>query len=786
VRFSLRLTLFFAVTLLAIQGATIFAIQTGLRDTLMRDGEAQVAAGEARFVRQLAELQDQLAEGVRLLTLDFALRQAVAQRDAATVISVLRNHGNRVGASRMLLIAPDGGIEGDTSGDAHDAIRTFPDPALLDRAADEDRAGRVAIMGGKPVWLVVVPVMAPDLIAFVAAALPLDDAQLARIRDIAGVPGQIGIATFDNGNWHAKAGVIDADVLRQLPQDGEVREITNNGGSETIVITRALATAPGAAVVRVVLDYPLSDVLHRYRRISLVLIPILVLGLLATLAGATAISRGVARPIEALARQTKRIAEGDYATPPPLPRTDELGQLSAALGSMTRAIAEREQLVRHQATHDPVTGLANRAAVAVAIDTLAATGPGAILAIGLIRWRETTSTVGRDVGDRLLCEAAARIQRFAGGAGRIAVASIGESTFAVLLTGADQSNAMLAAARVIDAFEVPYREAELAIDAPVAVGISLLPDHGKGAAQLLRRAEVALTTAMTAETRSAVYHPETDPYRQERLSLMSDLRAGLPRGEFKLLYQPKLDLTQGRITGAEALVRWSHPTRGTMMPDDFIALAEETGNIQHLTRWALRTGLTEASRWRDQGVQARVAINLSVRDLIDDMLPTRIAGLLRESRTPARSLVLEITESAIMGEPDAAIAVLRRLDDMGIDLAIDDFGVGQSSLAYLRRLPVREIKLDKAFVLKLAETPDDQAIVRAITDLGHGLGYRVTAEGVENAHCLRLLKEFGCDYAQGYYVGRPLASASFMTSVESTHDRWAAEMPPSVSSESVP
>jgi EAL domain-containing protein (putative c-di-GMP-specific phosphodiesterase class I) len=200
----------------------------------------------------------------------------------------------------------------------------------------------------------------------------------------------------------------------------------------------------------------------------------------------------------------------------------------------------------------------------------------------------------------------------------------------------------------------------------------------------------------------------------------------------------------------------------------------------------LRTGLTEASLWRDQGVQARVAINLSVRDLIDDMLPTRIAGLLRESRTPARSLVLEITESAIMGEPDAAIAVLRRLDEMGIDLAIDDFGVGQSSLAYLRRLPVREIKLDKAFVLKLAESPDDQAIVRAITELGHGLGYRVTAEGVENAHCLRLLKEFGCDYAQGYYVGRPLASTPFMTSVESTHDRWTAEMPPSLASQVVP
>jgi len=771
-RFGVRLTLFFAVTLLAIQGATIFAIQTGLRDTLMRDGEAQVAAAETRFVRQLSELEDQLAEGVRLLTLDFALRQAIAQRDAATVISALRNHGNRIGASRMLMIAPDGGIEGDTAPAARDRVGSFPDPALLDRAADEGRAGRVALLDGKPVWLVVVPVMAPDLIAFVAAALPLDDAQLARIRDIAGVPGQIGIASFANGGWQAKAGVIDAEALRQLPANGAARTITNAGGDETIVVTRTLATGPDAAEVRVVLDYPLSDVLRRYRHVSLVLVPILLLGLLATLGGATAISRGVARPIEALARQTRRIAAGDYTAPAPLRRTDEVGQLSVALSGMTRAIAEREQRVHHQATHDPVTGLANRQAVAGAIEALAASGSGAVLVIGLIRWREITRTVGRDVGDRLLCETAARIQaRFDGVA---FIGSIGESSFAVLLPWADQAAAQLAAARVIDAFELPYREDLLRIDTPVAAGISLLPAHGTEAAQLLRRAEVALAAALTAETRSGVYRPETDPHRPERLSLMSDLRAGLTRGEFQLLYQPKLDLKLGRITGAEALVRWNHPTRGEVMPDDFIALAEETGNIQHLTRWALRTGMTEARYWRDQGMPARIAINLSVRDLTDDTLPTRIGALLRELQIAPRSLVLEITESAIMGEPDAAIAVLRGLDEMGIDLAIDDFGVGQSSLSYLRRLPVREIKLDKAFVLKLAESPDDQAIVRAVTELGHGLGYRVTAEGVEDADCLRLLREFGCDYAQGYHVGRPLASGPFMGFVAATRERWSA------------
>ncbi len=764
-RFSIRLTLFFALTLLVIQGATILAIQTKLRDTIMEDGKTQVAAAETRFVRQLSELQDQLAEGVRLLTLDFALRQSIADHDSATVLSALRNHGRRVGASRMLLIAPNGLVEGDTSAATQAATTMFPDLTLLDRAAGSDRAGRVAILDDKPVWLVVVPVMAPDLIAFVAAALPLDDAQLNRIRDIAGVPGQIGIVSQSGGVWRGIAGEVDDAILHQLPDDGVTRAITATGGDETIVTTRALATAPNAEAVRVVLDYKLSDALRRYRRVSLVLIPILSVGLLATLIGATVISRGVARPIEALARQTKLIADGDYTPPAPLLRNDELGQLSLALGSMTRAIAEREQKVHHQATHDPVTGLPNRTAIAQTIDELAARGAGAIVVLGLVRWREITRTVGRDVGDRLLCEAATRIQaRLAGCGSRVpAIGSIGESTFAVLLANADEAAAMAVVARVMEAFETPYREDLLTIDASVAAGIAMMPRHGTQAAQLLRRAEVALATGLVTETRSAIYRPETDPHRPERLSLMSDLRAGLHRGEFRLLYQPKLDLKLGQLSGAEALVRWRHPTRGLVMPDNFINLAEETGNIQHLTRWALRTGLTEAKHWRDQGLPARVAINLSVRDLADDTLPTRIGGFLRELQLPARSLVLEVTESAIMGEPDAAIAVLRRLDQQGIDLAIDDFGVGQSSLAYLRRLPIREIKLDKAFVLKLPSSPDDQTIVRSVTELGHSLGYRVTAEGVEDIETLRLLREFDCDYAQGFFIGQPLSSDAFFT-----------------------
>jgi EAL domain-containing protein (putative c-di-GMP-specific phosphodiesterase class I) len=278
----------------------------------------------------------------------------------------------------------------------------------------------------------------------------------------------------------------------------------------------------------------------------------------------------------------------------------------------------------------------------------------------------------------------------------------------------------------------------------------------------LRRAEVAQQAAQLSETRATIYRSEIDPHRPELLSLMSGLRHGLLHGELLLHYQPKLDLVTRRIAGAEALVRWQHPTRGMILPDAFIGLAEETGNIRFLTRWALRTGIAQAAAWQSQGLALRLSVNLSVRDLADTDLPDMLSTMLRDAGLPAAALVLEITESAIMGEPDSAIAVLRRLADLGVALAIDDFGVGQSSLTYLKRLPVRELKIDKAFVLKLAQSPDDQTIVRSVIELGHSLGYGVTAEGVEDAGSLEILAGFGCDQVQGYAIGRPMPPEDFV------------------------
>jgi diguanylate cyclase (GGDEF)-like protein len=486
------------------------------------------------------------------------------------------------------------------------------------------------------------------------------------------------------------------------------------------------------------------------------------LALLATLAagcgvafvGAVLVARGLTRPISDLAALTRRFEAGDYAPPPVMQRDDELGELSQALSTMARAIAEREERIRGWARHDPITNLLNRTGLTEAMSGRLEAAPAAVLLVGLSRLQEIVHTVGRDIADRLMQEAGTRLTALGK---QIEVACVSDNAFAAFVPDLDRAGAVELAEEIVAAFEKPYQERHLAIDATAAVGVALAPDHGTEAGLLLQRGTVALNAAYVAQNRVTVYDPDADPRRPEHLSLMVDLREAVERKELSLHYQPKLDLALGKISGVEALVRWHHEFRGMVAPDLFIPLAEETGNIQRLTRWALATGIAQAARWLNRGVALRVSINLSVRDLADPQLPRRVNSLLMSHDVPAEMLLLEVTESAIMGEPDTAIAVLNALADQGIALSIDDFGVGQSSLAYLRRLPVRELKIDKSFVQNLVKSSGDQKIVQSVIELGHRLGYRVTAEGVEDEDSLIGLGVMGCDFAQGYHVAKPMS-----------------------------
>ncbi|MEO8161172.1 MAG: EAL domain-containing protein [Arenimonas sp.] len=766
--FRFRLASFLVAALVSVQVLTAVLVYSVTRHQLIDEGKRQLGVQATAFGRQLDDLSERVATSVQVLALDYALRSAIAQRDQDTLRSALGNHGRRVGATRMQLIGTDGRIEADTLPATGEVRFAYQD--LLERSFEKPAAGVVS-WHGRAYWVVAVPVFAPDLVGVIAATLPVDDALIARLQNQSVLPKTIELVGAEQDGWRLLAsGGNKVSLARTLGANGgrlptQPRLLTVDS-REYLVQAVWLNHSSSSPEVAAVLAYSVDEALQPYRAVGSAWAALLGFGLLVGVLGATLIARRVSKPVEELAASARRIAAGDYSATPTLASGDEIGALASAFASMSAAIQEREARILHQANHDQVTGLPNRVAAETAIQRERMrnpASPAALLVVGLRRVPEIVKTMGHAVADRMMRNAGERLSRVMGDA----VARATDTSFSVYLPGEGKAAAIASAYRVIDALSAPYQEADLSLDIDAAVGVALSPEHGLEAATLLRRAGVALITALGTEEPVVVYDPGTDPHRPERLSLMSDLREALDRDQLELHYQPKLNLATGLIDGAEALVRWQHPRLGNVPPDSFIALAEETGNIRRLTRWAIATGIAQAHRWNTPTRAMRISINVSARDLDDADLPRRIAELLALHQVDPARILLEVTESAVMDNPDAAIRVLRELSDQGIDLAIDDFGVGQSSFAYLRQLPVTELKIDKVFTQRIQDAPEDRTIVRSIVELGHHLGYKVTAEGVDNAGALQFLADVGCDHAQGFLIARALPSEALERLIDS-------------------
>ena len=425
---------------------------------------------------------------------------------------------------------------------------------------------------------------------------------------------------------------------------------------------------------------------------------------------------------------------------------------------LTKHLRSQNARLIHQALHDDLTDLPNRTLLYDRVEQALhrAHREGRSLALFLMdldRFKEVNDTLGHHFGDSVLQQVGRRITATLRETDT--VARLGGDEFAVLVPDADARDAQSCAEKLLAALDLAIPVNGMSIAVKTSIGIALYPLHGRDAETLLQHADVAMYQAKRNNLGISLYAQDQDPHSLRRLTLIGELREAISNDQLVLHYQPKVNLRQQRTVGVEALVRWQHPTLGLIQPDEFIPLSEQHGLIGSLTDWVLNAAVSQCRDWRTRGINLSVAVNLSAQSLHNLALPDQVAAILASAQLPANQLDIELTESAMMSDLANGVGILDRLARMGVRLSIDDFGTGLSSLSYLKRLPVNELKIDKSFVIDMAEDENNAVLVRSIIDLSHNIGREVVAEGVQDHDTLQLLEMLGCDAVQGHYISRP-------------------------------
>ena len=765
-----------SLLLLLIVQAAGFAV---VRATIERNARAQIAQAldldENVWRRLLDQNADKLRQGSALLAADYGFRSAVNSGDEDTIQSVLENHGSRIGASVTALLGTDLQLR---AASLSGGMEAFPATlrALVPPLAAQPQGSQIAVMDGVPYQFVMVPLRAPVVIGWVLMGFPLSQSLADEMRRLLSVHVAL-VVTGADGNARVPVSTLPPALRAVLQSQGApVGELQTAEGR---LLARASRLDSVGGDVQALLLRSVDEVLAPYRQLQVLLAIITVAGVLLFAVGTGLVAKRLATPLRSLLAATQRLSRGEYGVPlGHTDRRDEIGNLARSFDRMRVDIAAQQSEVRRLAYWDRLTGLPNRerfreaVVAAIAQNTGAAGGaPGgrlAVLTLDLDRFKHVNDVLGYAFGDRLLQAVAERLRQQVQEPGHM-IARLGGNEFAVLLQGADAAAAHATALRITQSFEAPLAFADQTVDLSAGIGIACWPGDADDADTLLSRSEIAMYAAKRRLSGAQQYDASFDSASTQTLSLLTELRHAVEHRELRLYLQPKVPLHGQTGRAAEALVRWQHPQRGLVPPMEFIPFAEQTGIVRQLTLWMLEEVARLLADPRTQGQALRVSVNLSTRDLLDPELSTRLAGILQHHGVPASGFCLEITESAIMDDPQRAEAMLNRLSEQGFKLSIDDFGTGYSSLAYLKRLPVDELKIDKSFVMGMQKDQDDAMIVRSTIELAHNLGLTVVAEGVEDAAILESLRALACDEAQGYHIARPMPVDEFLA--------WQARSP---------
>lgn len=737
------------VTLTAVLASTAHNVEARAAEQLRSGGS---------FAQQLIRFRaGQLANGVAVLAADFGFREAVASGDAPTIISATTNNAQRIGADMVVLMDTRGKVLASTGA-------AGPERGIsLDSLLSEPRRQRdqpfFMVLGNSPYQFFLAPVRTPETIAWVAMGFLVDDLLAQKMRDLVGA--DVTLVTHANDGSARIASTL-ATSARPVAGTGsmadadKVPRVTHIGTTDYLSYTQRIGSRGDS--VDIIVQKPMHEVLAPYRdvRDALLLIDGIALALAAVIG--TLLGRSATRPIGELVRAAERIQEGRYDVAVKASGGDEFRSLAATFNTMQKNIAEREADITYHAYHDSLTGLPNRALAEKRLDELIGGGTGsapiALILIDMRNVREINASLGHHVGDDVLREAARRLRTNA--APDDLVVRLGESQFLLMARDCSRERAPLYADQLAGVIRAGFHLAEMSLDLDVAAGVCMYPEHGNKPDDLLRRVQIAIEDADDTRTQVALYRPGGDEAHRRRLKLITDLRGAIDQNALTLVYQPKVTMATRSVKSLEALVRWTHPQLGPVGPGEFVPLAERTGGARRLTSWVLGAAIRQLGEWRRAGLEVELAVNLSAPDILDTGLGDEILQMLRTHRVDSTALLLEITESAVMVDPQLAARNMQLLRIAGVRFAIDDFGTGHSSLSQLSMLPVDELKIDRSFMSHARLGSDAATIVTSTIELGHSMGLNVVAEGVEEPEAWNLLRQLGCDFAQGYLISRPL------------------------------
>jgi diguanylate cyclase (GGDEF)-like protein len=728
----------------------------------------QLSLGERVAEEILQRRTSLILSRLDVVVKDFGFRSALASQDRATADSALENQSRRLGARFAMILDSNNRLLATADNPPEQLEEPDQIVDLLNQSQVNGFASQITVIDDRAVELVAIPVEAPGLRAQLVAGFELGAEVAEIIERLSGTEVLYRARKADASGFRFLSEGIEAgdDRLSELAKVSAGESLSARFVSSDHYFTRIVMLADESETrLQLMLLINRDASLNAYykRAIEILLLVSSVLILAALIALITA--RSLGKPVLELARYAKSIGDGKSPEPPQVKVGGELAELRHALGDMLGKLKDREEQIRYAASHDEITGLPNAHAFLNSVrEGFRANQTFRLFGLRINELSNINDTLGLAFGDKVLRAVAERLQRKLPDHAELARTGGGEF---LMLADACSGEALDALAhQLLDTVQAPMQIDGTPFSLRCRMVSLQLPEDARDTDQLRRRVNLTFELAQTSRTPVTHYQPGRDEDHLRELQIISDLTTAIADMGLHMNYQPKLAMADGRLRQVEALVRWTHPQLGFISPEEFIFLAEQSGQITDLTRHILSRVARDASHWQASGLKIGVAINLSALDLSRPELIDEVSAAFSDWQLPMSEITLEVTESALMGDPETALETLGRLRELGVTLSVDDFGTGYSSLSQLRKLPVQELKIDKSFVLKLNKEPQDQLIVKSTIDMAHGLGLKVVAEGIENNETWHILKNWGCETGQGFYMSRPVAAPDLHATCE--------------------